>query len=362
MTVFLFILFFLTTTLLAFVLTYLLYNPITFPEQIKDITNKCGLTVIAAIFIGWSAFQLSANITEWPYSAFLFGLFPFLISAVGLSLYSIQKGKIHRFWVYLFITLLSTPFLPDNMLIFQGYLPFILDRLLVAVLWAAFMHIYATMDKIDGMTIIQTETLCLGFTCLPFFYFYLYPISFAAYPLLIIAALIGFIRYKKKFPYLLLGKTGAAPLGYLMGLFLILMAGKGMWLSVFIMPAYYYFEILYSAFYRFIHRKQPEPIIFSFFISHVIRNHLNAVGIMPFIMRRMFILTFLGILFVNYQPEYVIAILAGTFIVFVDMINKLENWGEPKPRLRDLFSDIKNGTKTMIATTKKDIQEYKRRK
>ena len=358
MTIALFVLFFLTTALLAYVFTYLLYNPSKFPDQVKDITNKCGLSVMAAIFIGWSATGFTASPANWPYSVLAFGLFPFLTAAVGISLYSVQKGRIHRFWIYLFITMLSIAFLSETMLVFQGLLPLVWDRLLTAVCWAGFMHIYVTMDKLDGMTLLQTETLCLGFTCLPFFYFYIFPMSFAAYPLLIIAALIGFMRYKKNFPYLVLGKTGAAPLGYLMGLFLILMAGNGMWMAVFIMPAYYYFEMLYSALYRFRHRKQPEPIIFSFFINGIIRNRLNASGILPFIMRRMFILALLGVLFINYRPEYVIGLFAGTIIVFLDMINKLKNWGEPKPRLRDLFSDMKNGTKTLV----NDIQEFKRRK
>ena len=96
------------------------------------------------------------------------------------------------------------------------------------------------MDKIDNLTTTQTTALCLAFSVFPFLSaskgISTYDYTFSYFPMFILPALIGFMISKKHFPELRLGKTGAMPLGYLMGLFFVLLAVKGYWMAVFIMP------------------------------------------------------------------------------------------------------------------------------
>lgn len=346
-----------TTGILSFVFTYFLYNPNKLPTQIKDMSNKCGIAVIGAVFFGWSLLELASWPNEWPNTLSPFGIFPFLIAALSLSLYSIEKGIINRFWIYLFVTLISSQFLPADILVFQGLLPIGLDRLCLSVVWAGFVHLYTTMDKVDSMTLAQTQALCIGFAFLSPLYPALFPLSLTYYPILMLAALLGFLFYKKTFPHLQLGKAGSAPLGFLMGFFFIMMAGKGMWLAFFVMPSYYYFEWLSSLIYRIRHRSQQLPIKYTFYVTRVIQNHLNAVGIMPFLMKRMIILALLGILVQDFVWVAVVALI----VLYLDLVTRLNTWGEPKPRLRDVFSDIKKASTILWTSAKDEISHLKKR-
>ena len=345
------------TSVLSFVLTYFLYNPNKLPTQIRDLSNKCGISVIGAIFFGWTLVELASYPNEWPNTFSPFGVFPFLIAALALSLYSIEKCVINRFWIYLLITLISSQFFPEDVSVCQGLLPIELERLCLAIIWALFIHLYTTMDKVESMTLIQTQALCIGFTFLFPIYPNLFPINFAYYPILILAALLGFLFYKKSFPFLQLGKTGSAPLGFLMGFFFILMADKGMWLAFIVMPSYYYFEWIYSFIYRLKNKTVQLPIKYTFYISHVIQNHLNGVGIMSFLMKRMIILALLGILI----QDFIIIAAVALVILYLDLITRLNTWGEPKPRLRDVFSDVKQATSILWHSAKDEVSKLKKR-
>ncbi len=347
----------LTTGVFSFVFTYFLYNPNRLPFQHTDTSNKCGLAVIGAISIGWTLLEIFPQTNAWSSIFSSFGIFPFLIAAIGLSLFSIEKGPLNRFWVYLFITLISVQFLPHTILVFQGLLPIELDRLSSSIIWAIFIHLYTTLDKLENIPLIQTQALCIGLT----FLFPIYPLVFSSaisvYPFLILIAILGFLFYKKYFPYLRLGKTGAAPLGFLMGLFFILLAGHGMWLAFFIMPSYLYFEWVYSSIYRLTHRSHQLPIKYTFYLSHVVQKHLNGIGILPFLFKRMIFISLLGILIKN----HVIFALIALFILFADLINRLNTWGTPKPRIRDTFSDIKKVSITLWDSAKKELSNLKKR-
>ncbi len=344
-----------SVVILAFVFTYFLYNPFKVPTQARNLSNNCGLAMIGAIFLGFVLIDFVV-----PHSLLLtpFGIFPFAAGALGLSLYSLEKGKINRFWIYLFVTLVCSAFFPNNVLVFQGIFPLILDRLAMTFIWSLFIHLYATMDKIENITIGQTLALCIPFSFLPIVYGQIFQTIISFYSLLIISALVGFLLYKRFYIYLCLGKSGAAPLGFLMGFFFILMASKGMWVAFLVMPAYYFFEFAYSFLYRFKTRKNPEPIQYTFYINKKIRNHLNQKGILFFVFKRMIFLGLVGILIHDF-------FIFGCFFLVVIVLEtkmRLDSWGQSRPRLRDIFSDIKKATTIFYSSTKNGLNKINREK
>ena len=265
------------------------------------------------------------------------------MGSVGLCLYSIQKGFFHRYWAFLFVTLLSVSFFPTQLLVFDGYLPFLLDRMITAILWAAFIQIYTRLDKIDGLTIIQTELLCFGFLLFPVLQSRIIPINFAMYPLILMAALMGFSRYKKKNPFLTLGKTGAAPLGYLMGLFFIYLALNGMWLPILMMPAYYYFETIYSLFQKIFYRKQTEPVVLTFYLSKIMAEKLDKKKVFGILKSHLLILSVAGAVspFFFRMPLWYSGVAVILVVTFLDLTQKLSAVGEPKVTLVSTFKDSK---------------------
>ena len=334
----LFVLFFFTTLLLC--ITFLSLINAKRLESGKDVSSKSGLCVCASIILGWILLQCATAETLFPFKEFVFGFFPFLVGVAALSMYPIKKAIISSFWIYLFVSILSVIFLPNNWLVFQGYLPLFFDRFLTAVLWSLFICLYAKMDKVEALTQTQTTALCLVFSIFPFFSKTIltsYSDIFSYYPMLILSALIGFITYKKRYPELSMGKTGAIPLGYLMGLFFIFIAVKGYYMAFLIMPAYYYFEIVYSAIYRFWYRQTPQPFAFSFFISKTIRDNLNTKGIMPLLLLVMIGLGLTALLFnQSYQMMFTL-----TGMLFFYLIYRFLTWGRPKITYRSMFYDTK---------------------
>ncbi|MBE6450001.1 MAG: hypothetical protein E7013_04875 [Alphaproteobacteria bacterium] len=328
-------------------------------EKGIDISNKAGLSVIASVILGWILIQISVPSGAFPFSVFVLGLYPFLLVAAGLSMYAISSGKIARFWFYLLATSISVVFLPNDLLVFQGLLPLFFDRVFCAVLWALFISGYAKMDKIDNLTITQTTALCLAFCMFPLFSAsnnqLTYDYAFSYFPIFILPALIGFMISKKHFPELRLGKTGAIPLGYLMGLFFVLLSAKGYWLSVFVMPAYYYFEIIYSEIYRYFHKKNPQPSVFNFFLSQVIQKNLNTKGIMAKLMLYMLGFALAPILFKNNAPF----VLMITGALFFALIYRLLSWGKPKITYKSIFVDTKDVIGIAYQNAKASVKSVK---
>jgi len=350
----LFCLFFFATWLLC--LTFLRIGNAKRAKEGKDTSNKAGLAVCASIALGWILLQSATPSNLFPFNEFILGLYPFLIAMASLSMYVIYPNKIGRFWVYFAITGLSVIFLPIDWSMSQGFLPLFFDRFLTALLWALFICIYRRMDKINGLTIVQTSALCLAFSIFPFMTINRGIISdsfttLSYYPMIVLAGIIAFMNYRKHVPDALLGKTGSVPFGYLMGFFLILLAAKGFWMAALVMPAYYYFELIYSTINQWLHRRYPEPPIFTFFISWVIRKNLNEKGLFPFLFLNMLGFALIGVVFNN----SIQVILTLSLLLFIYTIYRLYHWGEPKITYRSMFHDTKDALSQVKSNLKESI-------
>ena len=207
------LIFFLTVFLLT--LAFLSILNAVRAEKGIDLGNKAGLAVISSICLGWILLQVSSSTPLINGSFFV--LYPFILAAFSLSLNAVHKGTGRRFWTIFGITAVSVVFLPENLFVFHGLFPLVLDRLFTAVLWAMFVSGYSTMDKVVGLTFVQTSALCLGLSLTPLITarFGFFSADFASYPLMICVALLAFISFKRRTPDLLLGRCAAIPLGYL---------------------------------------------------------------------------------------------------------------------------------------------------
>ena len=336
MTIFFFVVLLLTLALLSIM-------NVARVEKGIDFGNKAGLAVSLAIFLGWILVQVSSSADLIKGASFVFGMAPFGLAALALSLYAVNKSPFNRFWIILAVTALSVLFLPENLMMFQGYLPFWLDRCAMAIAWAVFVNAYTTMDKIDNFTFIQTSAISVALLFVPMLIVSSdrvqpFDFTFAAYPFLILGGLIGFATYKKWTPSLTMGKCGAIPLGYLMGLFLVLLTCKG-WICAFIiMPAYYYFEIIYSRIYRLFHRDNPEPKVFTFFISKVIRENLTNRRIMPFVFFVMIVLALMGVVF---KPDVQFGLMLALCWLLVSII-RLSRWKYGRVTYKAIFANTRD--------------------
>ena len=346
-----------TLSIVLFVATFLftsflmrLFFPLIPTKEPLDFSNKAGLPLLFGISIGWIIALLVMPFNLWQENGFVFGLYPFAISALTLSFYCIQKGRFSRFAFYLLITSLSVFFLPQNAYVFQGIFTLPIDRFLTALLWAGFISLYGKMDKAQHLTMLQSQFLCFGFIGFALLTPKISSVSylFTCYPALILAAILAYQKTKKKVPHISLGKTGAIPLGYLMGLFFILLAQKGFYLAALVMPAYYYFEAIYSSFVKIRSHYAHQPTVLTFYITRVMQEKMNHKKIIPALMSIMAFLMALALVVGNDLKMALLAML----IIFAYLFNKLSRIDQPKIRIRDVWHDTKEATAILFGNQK----------
>jgi UDP-N-acetylmuramyl pentapeptide phosphotransferase/UDP-N-acetylglucosamine-1-phosphate transferase len=143
-----------------------------------------------------------------------------------------------RFLVHVVAVGLGLLALPPSALVFQGLLPFLLDRAAALLLWVWFLNLYNFMDGIDGITCTETIFLGLGTAAV----LLLADAGDDDAPMLALAAAggaAGFLRWNWPPARIFLGDVGSVPLGFVMGWLLLAMAAKGLWVPALILPLYY---------------------------------------------------------------------------------------------------------------------------
>lgn len=144
-----------------------------------------------------------------------------------------------RLLAHLVAAALGVLVLPAGMLVFQGLLPLLFDRIAAVLLWVWFLNLYNFMDGIDGITCTETIFLGLGIAGV-FVLAGATDDDTAKLALAAAAGAAGFLRWNWPPAKIFLGDVGSVPLGYVMGWLLLAMAAKGFWAPAAILPLYYF--------------------------------------------------------------------------------------------------------------------------
>ncbi len=130
---------------------------------------------------------------------------------------------------------------PD-LLVFQGLLPPLADRIAAGLLWVWFINLYNFMDGIDGIAGVETVSICAGLFLIvvalgaaagaP-------GVALAQSALVTGAATAGFLALNWSPARVFMGDVGAIALGFLLGWFLLTLAAWGYWVAALILPGYY---------------------------------------------------------------------------------------------------------------------------
>ena len=127
--------------------------------------------------------------------------------------------------------------LPSDALIFQGWLPLPLDRLLGVIGLGWLMNLYNFMDGINGIVGVETVAITLGYVLIGAT---ASSNSYDALAVALMGASAGFLLWNMRAkPLVFLGDAGSVPLGFLMGALMIDLAVKGHWAAALILPLYF---------------------------------------------------------------------------------------------------------------------------
>lgn len=125
-----------------------------------------------------------------------------------------------------------------NLAIIPGIdMPMVLGAAIIGIGWLWFINLYNFMDGIDGITGVETLSICIGIPLVSM-------VAGVAIELilpsaLIAAAIAGFLFVNWHPAKIFLGDVGSVPLGFVIAWMLLILAQQGEWASAIILPMYY---------------------------------------------------------------------------------------------------------------------------
>ena len=236
-----------------------------------------GLAVVAVVLLAWVGGALWLHPVATGFWAVLGGM-TFLAAVSWLDdLRSLPAGL--RFAVQAAAVLTALWASGDGALVFAGFLPPLLDTLLVALLWLWFINLFNFMDGIDGIAAIECLCVAGGLAlCAALGN----PGGSLGGDLVfwsagLAAAALGFLPWNWAPARIFLGDVGSIPLGYLLGWLLILLAAGGSgaeagggetggrgagaaggaWAAALILPLYYLTDASWTLFRRLLRGEAP---------------------------------------------------------------------------------------------------------
>lgn len=158
------------------------------------------------------------------------------IAAVGFLDDRLNLRRRVRFGLQILAVAAVVTALPDG-LVFQGVLPFLVDRLAAGFLLLWFVNLYNFMDGIDGLAGAEAVSIGCGIALLAVAG--VAPALPAAQALVLGAAVLGFLVFNWHPAKLFMGDVGSLALGLALGFLLLTVAASGYLAAALILPMYF---------------------------------------------------------------------------------------------------------------------------
>lgn len=158
-----------------------------------------------------------------------------------------------RFGVQAAVVAVGLLALPDG-LIFQGILPFWLDRLAAAFAWLWFLNLFNFMDGIDGIAGGEAASIGLGLAAVTLLAG-TDPLT-AEQGAVALGAALGFLVWNWHPARVFMGDVGSVPLGYLFAWLLLGLAAQGLWAAALLIPLYFLADATFTLLRRLLAGKK----------------------------------------------------------------------------------------------------------
>lgn len=127
-----------------------------------------------------------------------------------------------------------------------GFLPSLVEKIILGVCWLWFMNLFNFMDGADGLAGFQSAFLAAGIVLLAE--------AMAEGEVLILLVLcgasLGFLLWNWHPAKIFMGDVGSVPIGFLLGYFLVALILRGYAPAAFILPAYYVADATFTLLHR----------------------------------------------------------------------------------------------------------------
>lgn len=245
----------------------------------------------------------------------------------------------------------SAFFLPENALIFEGELPFWLDRAAIIAVWFLFSAMYYILDGIDGVQPVQTGTICTGIIILavlgatPFLY--------GLFAAVILAATVAYAVFNWYPARLNMNQASSQALGFMLGWMLFANAAEGASSSSLILIMFFIIELAGAVIKKITLRDK-----FADLTTDTVYYQANVSGLSPhhictFLIKLQIIFIILSAFQIYAPNAYSLPLLA--LVIGIWFLSKLKNWQTPNKTIRELNRDFMEDIRQNIEDLKNNI-------
>jgi len=226
-----------------------------------------GIGVLSILLLGLSAVNFRNDYTSEIWLIFIVALLLGLLSWLDdISKYGLDIRW--RLGSHIVAASTALLLLPDEQLVFQGYLPFIIDRIVAAIALLWFMNLFNFMDGVDGISGVELGSIGAGFFLLSLFG--AIPKEWELTGLVMIGVSIGFLYWNWDPAKIFLGDVGSIPIGFLVGFYLLKLTALGFMAPALLLSLYYTVDATWTLAQRVIRREK-------FWHAHREHGYQNAV-------------------------------------------------------------------------------------
>ncbi|HEV7372047.1 glycosyltransferase family 4 protein [Arenibaculum sp.] len=222
-----------------------------------------------------------------------------------------------RFAVQIGAVTIGLTALPSDADVFQGLLPYWLDRAFAAVAWLWFVNLYNFMDGIDGLAGGEAVSIGLGICALAAFAPVGVPMPWVAAA--VAGAAAGFLCWNWHPARIFMGDVGSIPLGYVLGWLLLALAASGQWIAALLLPLYFLTDATWTLLKRLVEGKPIFQAHREHFYQQAVRSGRSHASVVRTVLAANVALILLAVL----STEYGAVVLLPAALVMAVLIAQL---------------------------------------
>ena len=277
-----------------------------------------GALLVPVIVVGWVAVAWYGLSNRSTYEVYVIGGLALALGVV--SWVDDLKGlsPVTRLIAQTAAVAVASWVLADGELIFGGLMNFYVEKAFIILIWVWFINLFNFMDGIDGISAVELLVVNLGLVILSSAVSDLS--DSRPYAVVMLVAATGFLFWNWHPARIFLGDVGSAPLGFLLGWQLILIAKSGAWAAALILPGYYLADATLTLVRRILRGEKAWQAHRDHFYQIAVRGVLDHQGVALRVLYVGLILIVLSVLSVIWN-QYVslflsVLVIAGLLVYF----------------------------------------------
>jgi UDP-N-acetylmuramyl pentapeptide phosphotransferase/UDP-N-acetylglucosamine-1-phosphate transferase len=209
--------------------------------------------------------------------AITIGVLVLALTIVGFVDDMRDLGVASRFVAQLIAVAIAVALLPAELRVFPPSVPIGIERLILIGCGLWFVNLVNFMDGIDLISVVETAAVSLGIALLAAFG--VIPAAYGYAAVALLGAMIGFSFWNAPPARLFLGDAGSIPIGLLLAMLLIHVAGTNAWAAAVILPLYYLADATVTLLRRLLRGERVWQAHREHFYQQATRSGFTVTGV-----------------------------------------------------------------------------------